>query len=75
MSSLDPLLYKLSEETHSQIFEKEIKPRVFNGVSSAQNPTAIIFGGQPGAGKSALYTLALEQLSAQNTIFTGIRQK
>lgn len=43
-----------SSEQYERAYQK-IKNRVTDEISSVQNPTAIVLGGQPGAGKSSLY--------------------
>jgi len=63
--ALDPDRYRLSEKEHQTIFEKEIKPRIFASAQSVSQPSAIIFGGQPGAGKSAAIDAAMQELSQQ----------
>lgn len=44
------------------IFELRIRPRLFEGAASRERPVAIIFGGQPGSGKSAAKHAALREL-------------
>ena len=68
MSSLNknPKQYCLFEEQHDLIFHQEIKPTLFKKVKPSDNPVAIIFGGQPGAGKSKALTSALSQFVAEN---------
>lgn len=54
--ALDAERYQLSEIQHQAIFEKRIQPHLSanaTSVSRGERPIAIIFGGQPGAGKSA----------------------
>ena len=43
-----------SSEQYERAYQK-IKNRVTEEISSVQNPTAIVLGGQPGAGKSSIY--------------------
>ena len=62
MSSIDSLLHQLSSEEHTKIFNTRIKSSVFKNVPSTQSPRAIIFGGQPGAGKTALAKHSVEKL-------------
>ena len=52
----------MPESKHEKIFQEEILPDLFNSVKSIENPIAVIFGGQPGAGKSAAVELATQQL-------------
>jgi len=58
----NPEQYKLSDEEHQTIFEKRIKSDVFADANACNQPVAIIFGGQPGAGKSASVDNALNEL-------------
>ncbi len=60
--TLDPLKYRLSEPEHQEIFENDISPDLFMGAASNARPVAIIFGGQPGAGKSLAVDLAVQEL-------------
>lgn len=57
--------YRLSEAEHRAIFENDIKPELFVGVKSSDRPVAVIFGGQPGAGKSAALEAASRDLEAR----------
>lgn len=61
MDKANPEQYLLSEAQHQAIFDQHIKPLVFQRAEWQGVPTAVIFGGQPGAGKSA----AVEQASAE----------
>jgi len=54
--------YTLSEQEHQSIFEKEIVPDLFARVVTSKNPVAVIFGGQPGAGKSASVDNVIKEL-------------
>jgi len=58
----NPDQYRLSELENQAVFEQEIKPWIFAHAKPAQQPVAIIFGGQPGAGKSALVEAAMSEL-------------
>ena len=57
--ALDPDKYRLSETTHQATFEQDIKPDLFAGAKPSDQPVAVIFGGQPGAGKSAAVDAAV----------------
>ena len=59
---LDPNKYRLSEEEHQNIFETKIIPKLFLYKESTDKPVAVIFGGQPGAGKSAAVEDAIHEL-------------
>jgi len=61
--ALDPDQYKLSEIRHQAIFEQRIKRDLFSSTTPSKQPIAIILGGQPGAGKSALVTAATKELN------------
>lgn len=66
MSELDPNKYRLSEEQHQAIFEKRIARDLFAGAKQAEGkPVAVIFGGQPGAGKSAALDEAVRELGGR----------
>jgi len=59
---MDPDEFRLSAIEHQAIFEQRIKPYVFSGAQPSSRPVAIVFGGQPGAGKSAAIDLAKLEL-------------
>lgn len=61
----DPEQYRLPEAQHQRIFETQIRPLIFSGAEPAQHPVAVIFGGQPGAGKSAAIADAALELKAR----------
>jgi len=61
----NPEQYRLSEDEHQAIFEKEIKPDLFANKKASDRPVAVIFGGQPGAGKSAAVAAAMAELETQ----------
>jgi len=51
----DRLEHALSDDHHDRIFQKRVLPDYFNTVDDRpRKPTAIILGGQPGAGKPRL---------------------
>ena len=58
----NPDQHRLSEEEHQAIFERDIKPDLFAGAKPSSQPVAVIFGGQPGAGKSAAVDEAMNEL-------------
>ncbi|GHT82468.1 hypothetical protein AGMMS49960_09250 [Betaproteobacteria bacterium] len=60
--ALNPDEYRLSEAEHQAIFERRIKPDLFAGTKPSSQPVAVIFGGQPGAGKSAAVDEAMNEL-------------
>ncbi len=68
MSSLKPEdsdKYLLTNEENERIFQKRVKPLLFKNAVGIQNPSAIILGGQPGAGKTISLVLAEEELKGR----------
>ena len=61
---MNPEQYRLTETEHQRIFENRIKPVIFEDVTPIHNPVAVIFGGQPGSGKSASLDVAIIELSS-----------
>jgi predicted ABC-type ATPase len=55
--------HRLGAIEHQAIFDQVIKPRVFSAAQPVARPVAIIFGGQPGSGKSASVELAEQELA------------
>ena len=67
---LNPDKHRLPAAQLREIFERRIRPVVFRGVVGAPpgtNPKAIIFGGQPGAGKSAAMASAVRELGGDRS--------
>ena len=62
---LDPDKFRLSSAQHQAIFDLEIKSDLFSGALPSSKPVAIIFGGQPGAGKSLVVGLAKQDLGGR----------
>jgi len=60
--TLNPDQYRLDEAKHQAIFEQRIKPDLFASATSVNYPVAVILGGQPGSGKSALIRKALNEM-------------
>lgn len=60
--ALDADRYRLSEADHQATFDRDIKPDLFAGAKPSNQPVAVIFGGQPGAGKSAAVDAAMRDL-------------
>ena len=60
--ALNPDQYRLSEADHQTIFERDIQPELFAEAKSSDHPVAVIYGGQPGAGKSAAIDEAMNEL-------------
>jgi hypothetical protein len=63
--ALDPAAYRLSEVENQRIFDAAIKLQLFAGIQAAERPVAVIFGGQPGSGKSAALDLATADLAGR----------
>lgn len=59
---------KLTEESLIQIYQEKIKPKFFDNVSVADNKTAVFLGGQPGAGKSYLKGLSIENMTTKSAV-------
>ena len=60
--ALNPDQYRLGELDHQALFDQVIAPQLFGTSKSVNQPVAIIFGGQPGSGKSAALELAEREL-------------
>ncbi|MDY0134402.1 MAG: zeta toxin family protein, partial [Atribacterota bacterium] len=65
MAAADPQKHQLSEAEHQRIFDERIKPEIFAGAKTLERPTAVIFGGQPGAGKSTGVDAAKNELQSK----------
>jgi len=61
----NPDEHRLSEAEHQAIFERYIKPNLFASAKPSSQPVAVIFGGQPGAGKSAAVDEAMNELASR----------
>ena len=59
--------YKLSEQEHD-LYYKIIKRTYTSGKIPVQNPTAVIIGGQTGAGKSGLIGYSTKMFKDGNVI-------
>jgi len=66
--ALDTAAYRLSDAENQDIFESEIKPDLFSGARPAKRPVAVIFGGQPGSGKSAALDRAADDLAKHGEV-------
>lgn len=58
----------MTEDRLLQIYEEKIKPKFFDAVSASDNKTAVFLGGQPGAGKSYLKGLSIENLTTKSAV-------
>jgi hypothetical protein len=63
--TLDADRYRLSEDEHQAIFDRRIKPEIFATAKTVDRPVAVIFGGQPGSGKSAAVDAAVQSLAGR----------
>lgn len=59
----NPDRHRLTEAEHQSIFERDIVPALFSRAKSTDRPVAVIFGGQPGAGKSAAVDASVRELA------------
>lgn len=59
---LDAERYRLEPALHRDIFERFIRPHLFTDVKASATPAAIVFGGQPGSGKSTAMATAVREL-------------
>src|ERR1035437_686354 len=59
---------QLTDKRLLQIYEEKIKPKFFDGVSVSENKTAVFLGGQPGAGKSYLKGISVENLTTKSAV-------
>ena len=60
--ALDPDRYRLSEADHQTIFENGIKLERLSKALPSVEPVAVIFGGQPGSGKTIAVDHAVQEL-------------
>lgn len=71
MENLNYQKYKLDEDVHENIL-KQIERDVFFGKKSVKKPKIVIFGGQPGAGKSNLVLLSEKDFLNKNVVKINI---
>jgi Zeta toxin len=64
--------YRLSPAQHEKIFREEILPDLTHSTHSAPAPRAVILGGQPGAGKSALQSAVEKEMLGQGGVLSII---
>jgi predicted ABC-type ATPase len=64
---MDESTYKLDLKTHDTIF-KFISKKIFENKFPVQNPTIVILGGQPAAGKSDLIKLSEKEFTNNNVV-------
>jgi fido (protein-threonine AMPylation protein) len=63
--ALDADQYRLNEVDHQAIFDHEIRLDLFAGAKPANQPVAVIFGGQPGAGKSVAVEMVVNDFDSR----------
>jgi predicted ABC-type ATPase len=66
---LNPDRYRLTVAEHQSIFDNDIKNDLFVGAKPSAQPVAVIFGGQPGAGKSAMVNFTMLELVQRGGAF------
>ncbi|WP_274378977.1 zeta toxin family protein [Sphingomonas cavernae] len=69
----DPERYSLSPDILQRIYETEVAPELFKVAHSVERPTAIVLGGQPGAGKTPMQNLAAREFADKGGIVKIIR--
>ncbi|WP_323004838.1 zeta toxin family protein [Denitromonas sp.] len=57
--------YRLSPEQHERIFREDIVPELTAHLRGAERPAAVVLGGQPGAGKSAMQSAAEKEFKGR----------
>jgi len=62
---LDPERYSLSTEWLTNLYHREIAPDLFDNARPQDTPTAILLGGQPGAGKTPMQHQAVTEFANQ----------
>lgn len=60
--------YKLDEATAREIFERDIVPDIFPNAVHSEDPKAVVFGGQPGAGKTKLVDRTVVEMGGATVI-------
>lgn len=53
----------LDAETSESVYQKQVRPYLFQGAQRATNPRLVIVGGQPGCGKTAAVMRAASELA------------
>ena len=64
--------YRLTPDEHEKIFQEDIIPDLTTGLITVTFPKAIMLGGQPGAGKSALQSMAELELAKEGGVLAII---
>lgn len=64
----DPERYSLSRERLQHIYDTRIAPDLFRSVQPVERPTAVVLGGQPGAGKTPMQNLASREFADRGGI-------
>lgn len=63
--AMNPDQHRLEPDEHRAIFENQIKPAIFENAKQVEKPIAVVFGGQPGAGKTAAINEAIKELGGK----------
>jgi len=71
---LDPERYSLSTEWLTNLYHREIAPDLFDNARPQDTPTAILLGGQPGAGKTPMQHQAVTEFANQGGLVMVIAQ-
>lgn len=64
--------HRLTPEQHERIFQRDIVPDLTAHTRAARDPSAVILGGQPGAGKSALQSLVEREFTGAGGVLAII---
>ena len=59
----DPERYSLSRERLQHIYDTRIAPDLFRSAQPVERPTAVVLGGQPGAGKTPMQNLVSREFA------------
>lgn len=64
----DPERYSLSRERLQHIYDTRIAPDLFRSAQPVERPTAVVLGGQPGAGKTPMQNLVSREFADKGGI-------
>src|SRR3546814_14004842 len=68
MADRDPEQHSLAPQLLEEIYRTEISPDLFASARTAERPTVIVLGGQPGAGKTPMQSLATREFAGRGGI-------
>jgi Cdc6-like AAA superfamily ATPase len=60
--------YALEAAEHERVYANIIEPAFFLDTSSVENPKVVFVGGQPGAGKTKLFKMSMEEFADDNVV-------